>query len=153
MNSSPGSAEPRLLVPIDFSDATRGVVETARDLARRLKASVVLLHVAPPDPDFVGYEAGPQSVRDTVAREIHEEHKRLQDIERELAGQGMAVTALLIQGYPVEKIAQEAARLSPAMIVMGSHGRGKLRQLLVGSVTDGVLRKAPCPVLVVPIAR
>lgn len=139
-----------ILVPVDFSSVTERVVQAASDLAQGGAARIHLLHVAPPEPEFVGYEPGPQSVRDTVARSRHEEHRRLKELEKALAARGLAVTALLVQGFTVEKILSEAARLSADLIVMGSHGHGALRQLLVGSATDGVLRKAPCPVVIVP---
>ncbi|MFH1183689.1 MAG: universal stress protein [Chloroflexota bacterium] len=135
---------------MDFSDATDAVVARATDLAKALQAQVTLLHVAAPEPDFVGYEPGPQSVRDTVAKHVHEEHKHLQMLEKKAAGMGVQVASLLIQGYTVEKILMECERLKPDLIVMGSHGHSALHQLLVGSVTEGVLRKATCPVVVVP---
>jgi nucleotide-binding universal stress UspA family protein len=139
-----------ILLPVDFSDVTPKAVEVAVHLARVFSASLTLLHVASPNPDFVGYEPGPQSVRDQVARHLHEEHRQLQELDRQVETAGLKSTALLVQGYPAEKILQEAARLGADLIVVGSHGRGALRQLLVGSVTDGVLRGAKCPVLVVP---
>ena len=142
-----------LLVPVDFSDVTPRVLEQALQLARAFGARVTLLHVAPPDPAFVGYVAGPDSVRDQVAQDLREEHRRLGEGHRALLAAGVSGTALLVQGFPVEKILQEVDRLQADFIVMGSHGRSALRHLLVGSVTDGVLREARCPVLVVPSAK
>ncbi|MEW5940915.1 MAG: universal stress protein [Chloroflexota bacterium] len=63
---------------------------------------------------------------------------------------GLDATALVVQGATVETILNEASKLEADMIVVGSHGHGALYQLLVGSVCEGVLRKAACPVLVVP---
>ena len=139
-----------ILAPIDFSDVTGAVVESAAGIARAFQASLYLLHVEPPDPDFVGYGPGPQSVRDTVAGKIHEEHHQLQEVESELKSKGVDVHALLVQGPTAEKILQEANRLRVEMIVIGSHGHGALKKLLVGSVAEGILRKVPCPVLIVP---
>lgn len=139
-----------LLVPIDFSDVTARVLEQARALAQAFGARVTLLHVAPPDPAFVGYAAGPDSVRDQVAHDLREEHRVLGVWHQQLSAVGIEGAALLVQGFPVEKILQEVERLGADLIVMGSHGRSALRHLLVGSVTDGVLREAKCPVLVVP---
>lgn len=141
-----------LLVPVDFSDLTGPVIGQAVSLFRLTGASLTMIHVAPPEPEFVGYDSGPVSVRDAVAHKLREEHRQLQALDRQLEAQGVRVTSLLIQGYPVEKILQEATRLHADLIVMGSHGRSLLRHLVVGSVTDGVLRKAPCPVLVVPLS-
>ncbi len=139
-----------LLVPVDFSDVTPRVLAQVVELARAFDARVTVLHVAPPDPAFVGYAAGPDSVRDQVAHELREEHRRLSACHRQLTAAGVRASALLVQGFPVEKITQEVKRLQADFIIMGSHGRSALRHLLVGSVTDGVLREAACPVLVVP---
>lgn len=141
-----------ILVPVDFSDVTERVIERAIALARAFGAHITLLHVAAPDPSFVGYDAGPQSVRDQVAREVHEEHRALGDLDRRIEREGITSTALLVRGFPVEKILKEARALPADLVVMGSHGRSALRHLLVGSVTDGVLRDCACPVLVVPSA-
>jgi nucleotide-binding universal stress UspA family protein len=60
------------------------------------------------------------------------------------------VTALLVQGVTADTILEEAAKLAADIIVVGSRGKGALQQLVVGSVSEGVLRKSQCPVLVVP---
>ena len=65
---------------------------------------------------------------------------------------GMTATALLIEGPAAEKIAAEARRLGCGMIIVGAHQRGLLGQWLHGSTAREVLRDAPCPVLVVPVA-
>ena len=142
-----------ILVPVDFSEATAPAVEQASRLAEATAARLVLLHVAAPEPEFIGYDPGPPSVRHQVAGELAGEHRRVQALERSIEGRGLDVTALTVQGYPVEKILDEAVRRKADLIVMGSHGHGKLRTLLVGSVTEGVLRDALIPVLVVPITR
>lgn len=139
-----------ILVPVDFSDCAVEVTETAASIAKAFSARILLIHVAAPEPEFIGYEPGPQSVRDTVARELVQEHKLLHAMDRQLEAKGLAVTSLVIQGYPVEKILEEAAKHQVDLIVMGSHGHGLLRNLLVGSVTEGVMRRSTCPVLVVP---
>jgi nucleotide-binding universal stress UspA family protein len=142
-----------ILVPVDFSDATAPAVEQASRLAEAMSARLVLLHVAAPEPEFIGYDPGPPSVRQQVAEELTGEHRRLQALERSIEGRGLDVTALTVQGYPVEKILDEAGRRRADLIVMGSHGHGMLRTLLVGSVTEGVLRDATIPVLIVPVTR
>ncbi len=139
-----------ILVPLDFSHATERILDVVREVAPSLGAGVVLIHVEPPEPSFVGYEPGPQHVRDIVAHEAQENHKRLHDTQEGLQGDGVDTEVLLIQGPTVEKILSEAKRLEANMIIMGSHGHGSLFDLLVGSVSEGVMRKSPCPVLIVP---
>jgi nucleotide-binding universal stress UspA family protein len=139
-----------LLVPVDLSASQPAVVAKAVELARALDGGLWLLHVAEPDPGFVGYDAGPQVVRDDVALRYREEHRSLQHTADELRSAGVDVTALLVQGATVETILTEAERLEADLIVMGSHGHGALYQALLGSVSSGVLSKTRRPVLIVP---
>lgn len=142
-----------ILVPVDFSDVTPKVVAAAAALAQPFSAQIVLLHVSEPEPDFVGFEPGPQAVRASVARDFRAEHQNLDTLKQSLAAGGSSVTALHIQGPMVEKILAEAEQHGAGMIVMGSHGHGAIYNLLVGSVTSGVLKGATCPVLVIPADR
>jgi nucleotide-binding universal stress UspA family protein len=139
-----------ILVPVDFSDVTASVIATARQFASALESHVVLLNVAEPEPDFVGFEAGPPTVRVAVARDFKVERQRLDDLKAQCAMSGADVTAFHIQGPIVEKILHEAGEQQADLIVMGSHGHGALYDLLVGSVTHGVIKGARCPVVVVP---
>lgn len=140
----------RILVPIDFSPVSARVLAQAAVLAQSRGATLWLLHVAAPDPAFVGYAAGSDSVRDQVAHEYREEHRQLQAHAVELRNAGVDATALLIQGATAEVILAEAARLAADWIVMATHGHGALFDLLVGSVSHAVLRGSRIPVLMVP---
>ncbi len=138
-----------LLVALDFSSVSDDQIEIVQRLAAPNR-EIFLLHVAEPDPSFVGYEAGPEEVRSQVAKEFHEEHRQLQSIADRLREKGHQVNALLIQGPTVQTILEQAEYLGAEVIVVGSHGRGKLFDLVVGSVSAGVIRKSRVPVLVVP---
>lgn len=140
----------QILAALDFSAVTRAVVEQAASLAGAYGAELTLLHVAAPDPAFIGYDVGPQTVRDARARELRTEHRGLQDLADELRARGLRAKALLVQGPAVETLLREARELGAETIVLGSHGHGRVYDVLVGSVAHGVLRQAPCPVLVVP---
>src|ERR1700681_3472208 len=134
-----------ILVPVDFSDVTTQVVETARRFAAAFQSRLVLLNVAEPEPDFVGFEAGPPAVRVATAHDYKVGHQRLDDLKTRLVTSGCDVTALHIQGPIVEKILHEAGEQQAELIVMGSHGHGAFYDLLVGSVTQGVIKDARCP--------
>ena len=142
-----------ILVPLDFSDVTPVVVEHAAALATACRSRVVLLHISEPEPDFVGFDPGPQSVRASVAKDFRAEHHQLEEYKRTLTAAGVESIALHIQGPHAEKILSEAESQSAGLIVIGSHGRGALHQLLTGSVAGAVLKGARCPVLVVPARR
>ena len=140
-----------IIAAIDFSSVSKDVCREAGELARDRAGHVRLVHVAEPDPDFVGYDAGPDVVRGQVATEIRDEHSRLGEMARDVhSGFGIEVTPLLVQGETVAMILDLAARHHADYIIMGTHGHGVVYQVLVGSTSEGVLRQAACPVLLVP---
>jgi nucleotide-binding universal stress UspA family protein len=143
----------RLLVPIDLSDATAAVLDVAQRVAASTGGSLWLLNVAPPEPAFIGYEVGPEVVRGQVAHELREDHRALQAHAQALRASGLEVTALQIQGPTADTILREAGRLPADLIIMATHGRGAVFDLLVGSVSHAVLRQATIPVLMVPAPR
>lgn len=142
-----------ILVPVDFSDATPLVIATARQLAKAFASRIVLLHVAEPEPDFVGFEPGPITVRQSVARDFKAEHHRLEELKQQVAPDATEVLALHIQGPTADKILHEAKAQDASWIVVGSHGHGAFYELLVGSIAHGVIKGAKCPVVVVPAAK
>ena len=141
-----------ILVPIDFSDVAETVLAEAIDLARAFEAKIWLIHVAAPEAAFVGYEFGLLPSRDRVANEVRREHQMLQHHQDSLRAAGLDATAMLVAGSGAEKILEEAQRVEADMIVLGCHGHGALSHLLTGSVCEGVLRHATCPVVIVPRA-
>jgi nucleotide-binding universal stress UspA family protein len=142
-----------VLVALDFSDASMRVLDQAVVMAERFGADLTLIHVAAAEPAFVGYEPGPAVVRDDLAHQLRDEHRKLQAMEKIPADRGVKTKALLVRGYPAEKILSEAERLNAELIVLGSHGHGMLFHLVAGSVAEAVLKKARCPVLVVPARK
>jgi nucleotide-binding universal stress UspA family protein len=140
-----------ILVALDLSGTTGPVLAQSRLLATTLGAKLWLVHVASPEPDFVGYEVGPQSVRKAVADHLHEEHRQIQGHAEDLRSEGIDCTALLIQGATVDVILKEAADVEADLIVIGSHGHGFVKKLLLGGTSDDVVRRSRIPVLVVPV--
>ena len=139
-----------ILVTVDFSDVSEKILELAATVAAAFSSKLWLIHVAAPDPDFVGYHAGPEVVMKQRADTLRREHRWLQGQADALCQRGIETTALLVQGPTVETILREAQRLEVDLIVIGSHGRGMLSEAILGSVSRDVLRQATCPVLTVP---
>ena len=142
-----------IVVALDFSEVSERQLGIVVRLAKDSDSKVYLLHVAEPEPDFVGYETGPDVVRDQVAEEYHREHRRLQAFAESLRAQGVDATALLVRGSIVETVLAEAEALDAGLIVVGSHGHGAAYHLLVGSISAGIIRKAEVPVVVVPAEK
>ncbi|MFN3875724.1 MAG: universal stress protein [Flavobacteriales bacterium] len=142
-----------LLAAIDFSPVSDRVIELGAQLARLNSGKLWLLHVAAPEPDFVGFKTGPQSVRDHLAAELRKAHAELQEKTARLAADGLDAAALMVQGPAAETILHEAGRLGADAIVVGSHGHGALFRAIVGSVSEQVLADSRVPVIVVPSER
>lgn len=154
----------KLLVAIDFSDAFEKVIQEAETLAAALSAHITLLHVTEPEPgvsfsafepDLLigGIEPDPQSLRDDLAKRYQREHSRLQEISQQMRERGIECRALLVQGNSASEILAEAEKLSADMILLGSHGKGMAAKLLLGSTSEGVLRKSKLPVHIVPTRK
>ena len=157
-----------LLVAVDFSEGLKAILAQARQWAKWAGAQVRLIHVVEhlperttysPDLGLVGDGTAmammvnapdPKDLRNTAAHRLQDARRRLQQEAQALQAEGVEVLPLVVEGPVVKTLLEEVDRHRPAMIVMGSHGHGAVHQLLVGSVSEGVLRKATCPVLVVP---
>ncbi len=139
-----------VLVAVDLSPAADKVIAAAERVALALGAEVYVLHVAEPEPDFVGYDAGPSVVRQQVADEYRREHRAVQGLAERLRAAGARATAMLIQGPTAATTLREAVRLNVELIVVGSHGHSAVYDVLVGSYSAAILRQSPVPVLVVP---
>ncbi|NOR45926.1 MAG: universal stress protein [Candidatus Delongbacteria bacterium] len=139
-----------ILAPIDFSDVSEKVIFEAAELAKVFSCKLWLLHVAAPEPDFVGYTIGPKEERDWRALTLHNEHKYIQEKALFLEKEGIQVTPLLVQGVTVDTILKKIDKFDIDMVVMGTHGHGALYSLVAGSVSNGVVQESKVPVMLVP---
>ena len=138
-----------VLCPTDFSDVSARAETYAAALARHYDASLHLLHVDPPMPVMAPYGEIPVDAR------MFEEQRQVADAELVKAGDraragGLTVETTMKGGHPAREILALADRAQADMLVIGTHGRGGVEHLLLGSVAEKIMRKASCPVLVVP---
>lgn len=139
-----------VIAPIDFSRASRGVIDEAIRLARSVQGRVVVLHVVKP-PGAESEEApsrGP--VLEVTADFERAARAQLQQMQRRLMKQGISVETVCATGSPIRCIVEQAQSQAARYIVVGAHGQNGLRQLMVGGIASGVLKRAGCPVVVVP---
>jgi len=136
----------RILVAVDWSAFAARAADVGLDLARSLGAQVAFINVVDPTTAVVpqgGYAAGDLI---TLAKQ---DSKRLLAAFRERAPVEPAPLEFVHVGKPPEEIAKAAKDWPADLIVIGSHGRGGVERLFLGSVAEAVMREAPCPVLVV----
>jgi nucleotide-binding universal stress UspA family protein len=134
----------RILMPTDFSETSDAALTYAMSLAQVCSASVYLLHVIRDLGDTVGWEP-PLSLLEEQQAVAREDLSRL--VERQ--PREIQVQSMVRVGFPFVEIIRYAKELDVDLIVMGTHGRGPVAHMLMGSVAEKVVRKAPCPVLTV----
>ncbi|MBF0275436.1 MAG: universal stress protein [Nitrospinae bacterium] len=141
-----------IIVALDFSQVTKKMIENTITLYENMHCKVWLLHVALPHPDLKQYEekAYTKAMREKMAEIYSHEHMQLQNCAKELRAKDVETEALMIQGNTADTIIKKAEELQANFIVIGSHGHGALHKMLLGSVSEAVLSKANCPVILIP---
>jgi nucleotide-binding universal stress UspA family protein len=147
----------QILCPIDFSSISDRALQHAAALAQRHSSKLLVMHVVPLAPmPFAPPPSPPAAGLPAMELPLAEEdqadllHSMLEQLERRaepLRSIGLTVETLVREGGIVRTVLQEAERLPIDLIVMGSHGISGFERLVMGAVTEKVLRKAACPIL------
>lgn len=137
----------RILVGVDFSETSQEALSVATDLAARLGADLVLLHVYQ-IPAFAFPETIVPAPPETIDRLIEESARHLEGLADRPRAAGVRTTTELVAGAPFVELVARAHR-GIDLVVLGTHGRTGLRHALLGSVAEKVLRRSPVPVLTV----
>ena len=161
----------RILVAIDYSEATPRVIDLSRQVATAFGSEIHLVHVkelaGPATPGTMGFglagmpELAPISGVPLPAFDIipaaspkdEGEKSRLEEWKKEFEQSGLKVRSHELTGSVAEEILNQADAVNADLIVMGAHGHGAMYKLLVGSVTEGVLKRTKRPVLLLPSSR
>jgi len=142
----------KILAPIDFSTHSMEAMRGAMELAKDVGAEVHLMHVIAPHHHFIPL---PLATNVEQSRELVREAAMIEQAEEELArikkdefGDSKKVFTFAVVGPPVQKLVDYAKEQEIDLVVMSTHGRTGGESILVGSVTEKVVRNAPCSVLV-----
>ncbi len=141
----------RVLCPIDFSEASVHALEQALILAERSGARITTLHVVL--SMLPGFEQAPMDAAtvDTIdPADLTRRQERLAQLGEKLNWGHVPIDHVVVGGQPTAVILEQIAAGPFDLVVMGTHGTSGFRHLILGSVTEKVLRQAPCPVLTVP---
>ena len=140
-----------ILLALDLHGNDEKIIAHARELAKKFKSKIWLVHIAAPDPDFIGYEVGPQYIRDSRAEELRQEHRQLHFITESIQNDGIEADALLIQGPTVEMLKNEVTKLNIDLVIIGSHKHGFIYETFVGHTGNKLVKQLSIPVLLIPL--
>lgn len=141
-----------ILCPVDFSETSNHALHAAVELGQQLEADLHLVHVFQ-HPTITMPETDMAIPVDLSLQDDYEDRLReqLEKHASEFATSKLPISTSLMQGIPYIEIVEAAETLNTDLIVMGTHGRTGLAHMLLGSVTERVVRSAKVPVLSVPI--
>ena len=144
-----------IIASVDFSNATPGVLEMAVGMAKAFGAELRLFHAVEPEPSYTAYGFTPEEF---PAMHIYQEEAKRRATEKldELVTQVKTdlsnVSAQVMDGSPLHALLDYIKESSADLVVLGAHGHGVIASLLLGSVAEGMVRKATVPTLIVPAA-
>jgi|EBPBio282013_DNA_FD.fasta_scaffold10500_4 universal stress protein A len=136
-----------IFVPVDFSAGSLKALDFAVALARRMGASIMLLHALA--PIYLSGKFDSPRLRPLRAQAFEDAKRRLATLSRRRVRRHVPVRHQVIKGADYAVIIEAAAKTKADLIVMGSEGRSGVNRFLVGSVAEKVFRHAHCPVLIV----
>lgn len=150
----------KILVPLDGSDHSLRALKIAARMAKKFGGKLTLIHVysvsvrpvVMPEPATLASPGVPVMTAAEVSKVVEAARKAsasiLVDGEQRVKAEGVQVETTLREGHTVQEIIETAKEGRFDLIVMGARGISKIREIILGSVSDGVIRNAPCPVLV-----
>jgi len=138
-----------VLVTTDFSDTSRRAFAAARTLAEKFDAKLILAHIEPDRLPPIVVEYAAVGVNDILRDQRKRARERLQQLADEAFGHDSGVETVVTDGSPHVEIVRLAEQRQADLIVMATHGHGFISHAILGSTTERVVRRAPCPVLVV----
>jgi nucleotide-binding universal stress UspA family protein len=142
-----------IVVAVDFSNATKGVLEMAAKQAKAFGAQLRLLHVVEPEPSYTAYGFTPDEFPALHAYQEEAKRRAAAKLESLLSEVQVALsdaTCQIAEGSPLHALLDYVKESGADLVVLGSHGHGAIASLLLGSVAEGMIRKATVPTLIVP---
>jgi len=140
----------KILCPVDFSEFSATAYDYAHSLARHYKAKLFIQHVSEPvisvPPEYIS----PPLIEQVYAHQVTDAEERIRELSRRRSLDEVEHEVVLERGGAADCILEFVDSEKMDLIVMGTHGKRGLDRLVVGSVTEKVLRKAHCPVLAIP---
>jgi nucleotide-binding universal stress UspA family protein len=140
-----------ILVTVDLNESSQLLVDKAAEQAEKFGSKVWILHIADPEPDFIGNEVGPQYIRDIRVKELLHEHQVIRKYIDQLKAKSIDADGLLIAGATVKTILQEVQKLNIDMVIIGHHKHSIMYKIFRGRTDTAIVSKSKVPVMVVQL--
>ena len=138
----------KILFPTDFSDVSRKAVKYIKQLKGAGAQEVIVLHVID-EKELLVLSRVPEQYLQITAQMENEMAEEMATVEEDMAAEGFRVQLKVKRGKPFTEIMKTAVEENVSIIVMGSHGKSNIREMLMGSVSENVIRHAKVPLLVI----
>jgi universal stress protein A len=140
----------KVLVPLDFSEYSKKALIYAVAFAKQFGAKLALITVVEPRVYPIDTIVVPPAMEDSTLIAVETARESIANVRNSIdLPSGMIDEPLVVMGRPWAEITNEAARTGADLIIMATHGYTGLKHVYLGSVTERVVRHAPCPVLLV----
>jgi nucleotide-binding universal stress UspA family protein len=140
----------RIVAAVDFSDLATQVIEQSLKMAKAFGGEVKVLHVQPPAPAFIGSEMSPPVLAEQHTEEVKQIHDDLKSMVQYLEEKGIKASYTFLQGPIIDSIVEISKEYKADLLILGAHSHGFLYRAFIGSISIGVLKISPCPVMVIP---
>jgi nucleotide-binding universal stress UspA family protein len=140
----------KILVPLDFSEASRLGLEYALAFAQEFHAAVVLFHAVMVTGLVLANRHTAAQLPTLIASQRDYAKGEMEELRKVISRKGGEVETKIAVGSPVEQIANHVAKAGVDLIITSTHGRSGLSRVFIGSTAERIVRYATCPVLVVP---
>jgi len=139
----------RILFPVDFTESSKKIVSYVKQFVQSCNAQLDLIHVIRGPEDFAGFELG-AAWWTSIQKEVMDgAHQAMEQFVRENLADVPNIKTFITVGDVVEEIVSYANANKIDLILIGTHGRKGLEKVMFGSVAEGVVKAAPCPVLTI----
>lgn len=143
----------RILVPVDLEVNTRKLVDFAIDMANALDAEIVLFHGIQSNKGGAMADMGQLALaglsdEQLTSKRVEEAGKKLEELAGEAEGRCKKCDSRVVAGDVVDDIIEFAQKQHAGLIIIGTHGKRGLEHILLGSVAERVIKRSPCPTLV-----
>ncbi len=139
----------KIMVPIDFSENSPKVLQSAVEVAEKFEAALSVVFVVQSFEDYSGFFVPHMPISQFEQEMVDSAEKKMESFLAENLNSDVPYNSAVLQGDVAEKIIEYAEKNDISMIVMGTHGYKGLEKVLFGSIAEKVVKTSPCPVLTV----